>query len=218
MNHLAHFFLAPADDAARAGTLLGDFVRGSDLSAHPPRVELGIRLHRRIDAVVDGSPQVAALRTLVDPPLRRYAGILFDVFFDHVLMQCWPDLTDTPREQYCNGVYASLARGEHAMPAIAREVSERMRQHDALSSCASHAGVARTLDRIALRLRHPVALREGITTLARHEEDIRTAFLSLLPHLQQAATRFSTSGGQAAQDMQPTTPRLVKTLSAPVQA
>ena len=199
MNHLAHFFLAPADDAVRTGTLLGDFVRGSDLSAHAPRVELGIRMHRRIDAIVDGSPQVASLRTLVDPPLRRYAGILFDVFFDHVLIQRWPDLTDTPREQYCESVYASLARTEHAMPAMARHVSERMRLHDTLSSCASHAGVARTLDRIALRLRRLVPLRDGVITLARHEGEIRAAFLSLLPHLQQAAATFSDGRSLVAQ-------------------
>ena len=99
MNHLAHFFLAPADDEARAGTLLGDFARGADLSGYAPRVELGIRLHRRIDSIVDASPQVAALRTLVEPPLRRYAGILLDVFFDHALIRNWQDLSDTPGER-----------------------------------------------------------------------------------------------------------------------
>ena len=191
MNHLAHFFLAPADDQARAGTLLGDFVRGADLSGYAPRVALGIRLHRRIDAIVDASPQVAALRTLVEPPLRRYAGILLDVFFDHALIQNWPDVSDSPREQYREDIYASLARTEHAMPAIAREVSARMRLHDALASCASHAGVARTLERIALRLKRPAPLRDGIATLARHEDEIRAAFLSLLPHLQQASATFS---------------------------
>ncbi len=195
MNHLAHFFLAPTDDAARAGTLLGDFVRGSDLSACAPRVELGIRLHRRIDSLVDASPQVAALRTLVEPSLRRYAGILLDVFFDHALIQNWQDLSDTPRERYCESVYASLARTEHAMPAAARNTSARMRLHDALASCASHAGVARTLERITLRLKHPVPLREGVAILVRHEVDIRAAFLTLLPRLQLAAAAYSAGSG-----------------------
>ena len=53
MNHLAHFLLAPDDDAGRAGTLLGDFIRGTDLSAWPAEVEHAIRLHRRIDAFTD---------------------------------------------------------------------------------------------------------------------------------------------------------------------
>ena len=204
MNHLAHFFLAPADDEARAGTLLGDFARGADLSGYAPRVELGIRLHRRIDSIVDASPQVAALRTLVEPPLRRYAGILLDVFFDHALIHNWQDLSDTPSERYRESVYASLARTEPAMPAIAREVSARMRSHDALAACASHAGVARTLERITLRLKRPAPLREGAAILARHEDEICAAFLALLPRLKLAASAFS-AGGEAL------------TLIAPVQ-
>ena len=62
LNHLAHFMLAPAGDAARMGTLLGDFVRGADLTAWPAEVEQAIRLHRRIDAFTDTHPTVLAAK------------------------------------------------------------------------------------------------------------------------------------------------------------
>lgn len=185
MNHLAHFLLCPADDEARAGTLIADFSRGTDLSAFTSGVELGIRLHRRIDALVDASPEVNALKPLVmGSPLRRYAGILFDVFFDYALMREWHVFHPAARSQFNSDIYASLARTEAQMPAQARSVSARMRAYDALSSCATHEGCARTLARIATRLKRPVDLAAGIDIMIRHEAQITGSFIQLFPALQ----------------------------------
>ena len=185
MNHLAHFLLCPPDDAMRAGTLIADFARGNDLSRYPPMIELGIRLHRRVDALVDASPQVSCLKPLVDAPLRRYAGILLDVFFDYALIREWPRFHGGDRAALCSGIYASLAYTEPDMPPTVRAISARMRHYDALSSCSTHQGCARTLGRIATRLRRPVDLATGISTLAAHEAAIVQGFIALFSQLKQ---------------------------------
>ena len=191
MNHLAHFLLCPADDEMRAGTLIADYARGNDLSMYPPMVELGIRLHRRIDALVDTSPQVSALKPLVDAPLRRYAGILFDVFFDYALIRGWPSPGNgEARSEFSAGVYTSLAHTETLMPAAARTASTRMRTYDALSSCATHESCARTLARIATRLKRPVELAAGIETLVRHEARIVETFTHVLADLRNGAQAY----------------------------
>ena len=190
MNHLAHFVLCPDDDEARAGTLIADFSRGADLSAFTPGIELGIRLHRRIDALVDSSAEVIALKPLVDAPLRRYAGILFDVFFDYVLIRTWQPSVTGPLPQFTSAIYASLARMKTLTPEPARTVAQRMQLYDALSSCATHQGCARTLNRIATRLKRPVDLAAGVEVLKRHEHAIAAAFLRLLPVLHEEARRF----------------------------
>ena len=120
MNHLAHFLICPNDDEARAGTLIADFSRGADLSGFTPGIELGIRLHRRVDALVDSSPQVIGLKSLVDAPLRRYAGILFDVFFDYALIRTWRAPVSGPLPQFTAAIYASLARMQAQTPEPAR--------------------------------------------------------------------------------------------------
>ncbi len=190
MNHLAHFLLCPADDEARAGTLIADFSRGTDLSAFTRHVELGIRLHRRIDALVDSSPEVTALKPLVGAPLRRYAGILFDVFFDYALMREWHVFHSASRVQFNSDIYTSLARAEADMPESVRSVSARMRTYDALSSCATHEDCARTLARIATRLKRPVDLAAGIDVLIRHEAQIVDGFTQLFPALQTGAYTY----------------------------
>ena len=174
----------------RAGTLIADFARGADLGSYAPSVDLGIRLHRRIDALVDASSQVSCLKPLVQAPLRRYAGILFDVFFDYALIRTWPHFHYVERAAFCAGIYASLAQTEPAMPPSVSAISARMRQYDALSSCATHEGCARTLGRIATRLKRPVDLAAGIVTLVEHEAAIVHAFSSLLPHLKQQASGY----------------------------
>ena len=190
MNHLAHFLLCPADDEARAGTLIADFSRGTDLSGFTPGVELGIRLHRRIDALVDSSPEVMALKPLVGAPLRRFSGILFDVFFDYALMREWPAFHATARSQFNADIYASLARTEADMPEPVRNTSARIRTYDALSSCATHEGCARTLARIATRLKRPVDLAAGVEVLHRHEAHIVDSFTHLFPALQTGARTY----------------------------
>lgn len=190
MNHLAHFLLCPPDDPLRAGTLIADFARGTDLTAFHFEVERGIRLHRRIDALVDQSPRVTGLKPLVDAPLRRYAGILFDVFFDYALIHQWRQVAMRPYPTFVSDVYASMVREEPRMPDSVRTVSARMRTHDALSSCATHAGCERTLARIASRLKRPVNLAAGIGTLVRHEDQIIEAFLDLFPELQAGAQDY----------------------------
>ena len=187
MNHLAHFLLCPVDDEARAGTLIADFARGNDLSAFTPNVELGIRLHRRVDALTDASAQVISLKPLVEAPLRRYAGILFDVFFDCALLREWAAFHPDSAAVFKAGVYTSLARSERQMPEDVRSTSARMRAFDALSSCATHAGCARTLARISARLKRPVDLSAGIETLVQHEARIVATLHYVLPGLQRLA-------------------------------
>jgi acyl carrier protein phosphodiesterase len=191
VNHLAHFLLCPDDDEARAGMLIADFSRGADLSNFTPGVELGIRLHRRIDALVDSSSEVIALKPLVDAPLRRYAGILLDVFFDYALIRTWQPSVSGPLPQFTSAIYASLARMQARMPEPARSVAQRMQVHDALMSCASLDGCVRTLNRIATRLKRPVDLAAGITVLEQNEETVVAALHRLQPVLQEEARRFA---------------------------
>ena len=193
MNHLVHFFLCPDNDETRAGTLIADYARGTDLGEFAPAVEGGIRLHRRIDALTDASPEVMSLKPLVDAPLRRYAGILFDVFFDYALIHTWSFAERGALPQFTQSVYASLARAHTRMPEPARIAAQRMQTCDALMSCATHSGCARTLARISTRLKRPVDLAAGISVLQQHEAAITAAFRTLLPALQQGASRFKSA-------------------------
>ena len=116
MNFLAHSALAFGDPALLAGQFAGDFVRGRDLSAFPTRVARGIRLHRRVDAFTDAHPAVVAARRAFEPDLRRHAGIVVDVVFDHLLARAWSAPGGRSLVAHAEWVDAALAAHEHALP------------------------------------------------------------------------------------------------------
>jgi len=90
MNHLAHALLADAGGIEFAlGSALGDFVHGRPDPAWPVARRAGLRFHRAIDGYTDTHPEVVAARNLFVPPMRRYAGIVLDVWFDHLLVLDW---------------------------------------------------------------------------------------------------------------------------------
>ncbi|MDN5863131.1 MAG: ACP phosphodiesterase, partial [Salinisphaera sp.] len=108
MNYLAHLYLAQRTGTSAAGALLGDFVRGRLAGGLPADVETGIRLHRRVDTYTDSHPEVVAARRSFDPPLRRYAGILIDLYFDHILACRWPQWHPDPLPEFAADCAAKL--------------------------------------------------------------------------------------------------------------
>ena len=190
LNHLAHFVLAPASDAARMGTLLGDFARGTDLSAWPLEVEQAIRLHRRVDAFTDSHTVVLAAKGALPTVWRRYAGILLDVYFDHVLINDWARWHDAPLAAYASDAHASLARIAPALSEPARGVCARMGEHAALTTGATPAGMAHVLARIGARLARPQPLADALPTLIAAHDALAEAFESFFPALRAEARDY----------------------------
>lgn len=190
MNHLAHFLLAPTDDAGRAGTLLGDFIRGPDLSAWPTGVEQAIRLHRRIDAFTDTHPVLIEARGALPRNLRRYAGILMDVYFDHLLIAQWAQWASVPLSDFADEVHDALARLAPTLPHPADQVAGRMAAYKGLMASATHEGMVRMLARIGNRLSRPVALDQALPTLLAAHATMDLAFSRFFPALQAEAAAY----------------------------
>ena len=115
MNFLAHLWLAERTATSLAGAVLGDVVRGADLSAYPSAIAEAVRLHRRVDAATDRHPRVVALRTQFPDRARRYAGIVLDLGFDHALALDWSHYSDEPLDAFCQRAGRAIA---DAHPAV----------------------------------------------------------------------------------------------------
>jgi acyl carrier protein phosphodiesterase len=89
MNFLAHLHLAHLAQSSLLGNLLADFVRGSPDDSFSPEVVAGIYMHRRVDALTDGLPEVALARGWFGPKTRRVSPISLDVMWDHFLSRHW---------------------------------------------------------------------------------------------------------------------------------
>lgn len=117
MNFLAHLLLAGEDEGLRLGAVLGDFVRGNAaLARFDAATRLGIRLHRHIDATTDALPAVSGLLRQLQPPFRRYGGIIIDLAFDHELARRWDEYSDVSLGEFDLGVREMLAVNDAVLP------------------------------------------------------------------------------------------------------
>lgn len=192
MNYLAHAWLARHSDEAILGEMLGDFVFGqAALRDWPDAVRREIVVHRRIDRHTDAHPDVVSARALFPDGLRRYAGIVLDVHFDHLLARDWARWDGGSLDDFTARVYRVLREHREQLPPRLHAIAPQMETRDWLGSYRQRASVDGAVRGIATRLsRHGERLVECLPLLRTHEAEIDAAFERFLPGLIAAAPRL----------------------------
>ena len=184
MNWLAHLYLSEPTPAFRIGNLLPDLAPASTLTDLPPAFQRGVKHHHQIDAFTDTHPVFARSKSRIAPPLRRFAGILIDVFYDHILAREWATYSATPLEEFVSEFYASFEHVRADIPSEAYQRLEDIRRHDFLCSYQHLEGVSNALRRISTRLRKPVPLADSVVAFQESYnlflEDFRIFFPELV--------------------------------------
>ena len=189
MNYLAHTWLARHSDEALLGGLLGDFVHGNvALLDWPPQVRSEILLHRRIDRFTDTHPAVTAVRAGFGD-LRRYAGIVLDVYFDHLLARDWLRWNDAPLPDFTARVYGVLDAHREQLPLRLKRIAPHMATEDWLGSYRHRDSVDGAIRGISTRLsRSGDKLRACLPVLRAHEAEVDAAFKVFFPELIEATS------------------------------
>ena len=183
MNFLAHFHLAWPDEGLVAGGLEGDYYKGPLRGDLPSHVERGVRLHRAIDAYTDRHPLIISLRNRFPRELRRYAGILIDLCFDHYLSAHWKSFSGTDMDDFTGQVYRVLDNHRHAISGDARKMLERMVEYDILGLYRDWETVPRSAERIGQRFRRHNPLTDVDRGLAPVRAHMEQTFLTFYPEL-----------------------------------
>jgi acyl carrier protein phosphodiesterase len=183
MNHLAHALLAGDDADCMLGSLLGDFVHGRVPEGLRNGVELGIRLHRAIDVFTDAHPVVVALRGRFVAPFRRYAGILLDVWFDHLLARDFPRWSTAPLAAFSDRVLALLQRRREELPPPMQGFVVYMRRNGLPAAYADSSVIGRALAGVGTRLSRANPLHEALPVLQALDTELQAGFDEFFPHL-----------------------------------
>lgn len=183
MNWLAHLYLSEPTVAFRLGNLMPDLLAQPRWQELPEPVQRGARCHQMIDAYTDAHPVVRRSIARIEAPLRRYGGILVDVFYDHLLITHWGAYASQSFPTFENEIYHAIDHAESLIPADAASRLARMRQHRWLGEYAKLEGIEQTLHRIGARLRRPQALGAGIVALERNYTEFAADFTEFFPQL-----------------------------------
>jgi len=183
MNHLAHFFLAQRKPHLEIGAFLGDFTKGLLQDRYPEDIENGIRLHRKIDAFTDRHPIVKRSYSRIDPPLRRYAPIMIDVFYDHFLARQWLSYSPECLSQFSDRIFSTLESWEALLPPRAREAARNMRRYQVLAAYADANFLIPVLQRLSQRLNHANPLSDGFTQFEDNQLELAGDFSQFFPEV-----------------------------------
>jgi acyl carrier protein phosphodiesterase len=195
MNWLAHLYLSEPSPAFRIGNLLPDLAAPSVLEPLPPEFHRGITQHRRIDAFTDSHPIARRSAARIEQPLRRYAPIIVDLFYDHFLTRDWHLYSASPLRDFAEEFYASIDTFRPVLPDEIYEHLSTMRAGDWICTYHDLNGLAKALTRISARLRRPVDLSPAVSTLQRDyaefSADFRAFFPELTAHLRKRSVKHS---------------------------
>lgn len=194
MNYLAHVAIAEPTSEARLGALLGDFARGLDEESLPEATRRALHEHRAVDVEFDARPEVRRARALFPGELRRYAGILVDVFVDHFLVLEWSELrpahlVDVELGEVTASLYRALQDHAAALPPRLARVAPSMSRHDWLGSYGDVRNVERALIGIERRLRRPAGLVRGLDVLVSRRDELARLTRDVFPDMARWAAR-----------------------------
>ena len=191
MNWLAHVFLSEPNVEFQLGNLLADIVRGQQREAMSADFVRGAVCHKAIDAFTDAHSVVKRSRGRIGSELRRFSGVLVDVFYDYCLARNWARYSPTALDAYTAAFYCSVQTRAIELPADARTLLDRIIRHDLLGSYARVDGVERALRRISLYLESrwhkqfdlDRSVRDLLTQEAAFEADFHEFFPALQAHV-----------------------------------
>ncbi|ERJ18106.1 hypothetical protein T35B1_18008 [Salinisphaera shabanensis T35B1] len=188
MNLLAHLLLAERTGTSFAGQILGDEIKGRLDDRFSPTIRHGIRLHRAIDGHSDAHSSHRRLRNLFDAPLRRYAGILVDIGFDHALARAWACFHEQTLEQFAH-------RAQHRViaewPAMAPFGKTRLRWMETiLIGYREPPGIQRALDSVAARLRRDNPVANALPALQMHAAAFAQEIVPIMNDLEAVVARI----------------------------
>ena len=184
MNFLAHALLAAPGEDEMFGSLVPDFhPRGAIDAALPRGVRNGLALHRAVDVYTDAHPDVRAARALFEPPLRRYAGIVLDIWFDHLLARDFEAHSPFALQTFSRRVQALLLAREAELPPRMDAFARYMRRNELPEAYRDSATIERVLQGVAGRVSRANPIAAAMPELEARRQPLQERFERFFPQL-----------------------------------
>ncbi|WP_010662035.1 acyl carrier protein phosphodiesterase [Marinilabilia salmonicolor] len=145
MNYLAHLYLSNNDPLVMVGNFIGDHVKGRRFLRYPDSVQTGILLHRHIDTFTDAHPVFRESSGYFRDGYRRYAGVVGDIIYDHLLAAKWNNYSDESLKSFVNKSHRILMRHYFTLPPRVKQFLPFLIKSRRLENYQTFEGVERTL-------------------------------------------------------------------------
>lgn len=195
MNFLGHIFLTPDDDELLLGNFIADAVKGDPGRRFKGNVAEGIRFHRAIDAFTDSHPLVRQGIERFRTSQGRYAPVVIDVVYDHVLAKNWNEFHTEDLYDFSISVYGRLGRQQHLFPERVRNYFPFMQSQNWLYNYQYHWGLVKSLEGLDRRSSTFTQMHLAAEVYNDHRFEFNEEFAAFLADAQLMARRYFKASG-----------------------
>ncbi len=188
MNYLAHIFLSCNDEDLLIGNFIADSIQNKDLESYSSSIQAGVQLHRHIDTYTDQHPLVRQGTQRLHPHHHKYAPVVLDILFDHLLAKNWSTYSITSLSDFTKSVYEVLNRRKAEMPESLQKRLPSMIKYDWLGGYGTREGMQITLTKMDERTRFPSNFSEALNHLEADWDDFNAEFNRFFPEVIQFVT------------------------------
>jgi len=168
---------------------------GNKIEAFPPNVQKGILLHRAIDTYTDQHPVFRQGTKRLHPAYHHYAGVIMDMFYDHLLAKNWVRYCDVPLEEYAQQFYDILKRNEDVLAEKTKRQAQYMIQYNWLLEYASLEGIGIILAQMDHRTKRKSGMANSVRELKQYYNEFEQEFFAFFDDLQQFVEQKKTEIG-----------------------
>jgi acyl carrier protein phosphodiesterase len=183
MNWLAHLQLAEPEPRAWLGCVLPDLIDYTTLQSIPQSYKAAAQEHQWIDGFTDRHPVFLRSKQRLRPELRRFAGIVIDVLYDHFLATHWPQNAGLSAVDLVAGFYQAIDTHSAELPASAQQRLTEIRAGRWLEHYQELRGVEDSLSRIGRRMKQPRDLTVALEDLKSSYGEMAADFMEFYPAL-----------------------------------
>jgi acyl carrier protein phosphodiesterase len=186
MNHLAHLFLSQSDINLLVGNYIADHVKGKQINDFSTEIQRGIMMHRGIDEFTDKHKIVIQSKERLYPKYHKYAAVLVDMFYDHVLAKKWSKYSPIKLESFTKSAYKTLGTKVDLFPHSAQLMYAHMSKHDWLTNYAHLDGMQKALNGLSQRATFASKMEEAVVDLESdfnlYEEEFEVFFPQIIEY------------------------------------
>lgn len=191
MNYIAHIHIGAHTQTSLLGNFLGDFVKGSQLTHLPCELEQGVRLHRSVDVFTDSHPIIVETKKLFPRDIRRMAGVILDIYFDYLLMNTWPQYSNTDFNTVFEEFYLQLEQFSLPNNPYFCKLAEHLTTHQWLDKYINVETCSRAFLSIEKRLQNKILFADNaLLFLQQNSELLESRFHQFYPECLEHGVKF----------------------------
>ena len=174
-----------------AGAVLGDFIKGPIKETWDPDLALGIKLHRKIDAISNEDPMIKRACNRFPSRIRRIAPILIDIISDYFLANNWNMFQQTELETFSKKCHLALDRHKEYGDMRFVRFLGYMRQQSLLLNSGSWQSIERVTSSILKRLGKEKELKFTMDAMQSSKLELSEDFNLYYPRIRESSLAWT---------------------------